>query len=956
MQHTAHAEKGASESIGPPPKLFVRTTLAQELDFYEQYEWCINPLRTIGDFLLFIPTELERLRSATVSWQREEHRKNIYLFACAISATVADYLAPSTPNLTRVGGTGGSLRLLLDTASYLLQMGCRIKNRLLDVDLASWVAAWNTNVEQICHLLVSGDQRDDRLLDSIAAATRTLSAAGLPVNVLKLRESLPFGLREQDSSHQDVVTLARAFMASHSPQTQPILVVGLRTAGTFFAPIVRECLTQSQSASVSWVTVRPRSGISAWELSAIREARHRKAHVVIVDDHPDSGETLALTLAILRKEGIALSETTILVPAHPAQRKASALRGWQPDVNLIKLDPAETFKSQFLATDAPSVIRAYYLREGWNDVVVGECSDPVAVQLKDRSSDFHVRLKRLYEVSLSSDDSLTTNTHRVLAKDVGYGWLGYHAYLAGTRLRPGVPRVLGLREGFLFSEWIDDDSNNCFKPPISVISSYITRRVASLRLQEDPCYDSNCYGNSAWYFLSKNLRGVYGPFVSHLKARPLRTELRTYLTAIPTFIDANLRPEEWVSDKKNWFKLDYEHDGFGNPGLNLNLVDPVYDLASAIFEFDLGVDEEKQLVTEYVDQTGDLTAGRRLVIHKLLYGMVASKAAQTRRMRARSRPERLFANAREFAARDFLVANLSQFCGERLRACFKPIWTDKVFITDLDGVFDRNLLCFPHPTLASLESLALLLTNAYSVVANTGRSVYHARAYCMAYPFSGVVAEHGTIFVDAVNHREVCPVSPNESAQLQIVRERINASDDLLMDPKYECAINVHTYRDAQNISPLPANTAQALLDGCPDLRFVSNSTETFILPKLADKTWGLRALLNHSGIRAVTAAIGDSDFDVDLLKFVDHPYAPANLSAGLRQLAASRQCRAMQEPFQRGLLHAVQDLLVRIGGLRKNVDESCYRPNDHLLTKLLRAADHTPFETALSAVQFWKL
>ena len=44
-------------------------------------------------------------------------------------------------------------------------------------------------------------------------------------------------------------------------------------------------------------------------------------------------------------------------------------------------------------------------------------------------------------------------TKYVLAKSVGWGWLGYHAFLIGHRLSEYVPPVLGLRDGVLYSEW-----------------------------------------------------------------------------------------------------------------------------------------------------------------------------------------------------------------------------------------------------------------------------------------------------------------------------------------------------------------------------------------------------------------------------------------------------------------------------------------------------------------------
>ena len=42
----------------------------------------------------------------------------------------------------------------------------------------------------------------------------------------------------------------------------------------------------------------------------------------------------------------------------------------------------------------------------------------------------------------------------MLAKSVGWGWLSYHAFIAGYRLSGFVPPILGLRNGILYMEWV----------------------------------------------------------------------------------------------------------------------------------------------------------------------------------------------------------------------------------------------------------------------------------------------------------------------------------------------------------------------------------------------------------------------------------------------------------------------------------------------------------------------
>jgi hypothetical protein len=58
------------------------------------------------------------------------------------------------------------------------------------------------------------------------------------------------------------------------------------------------------------------------------------------------------------------------------------------------------------------------------------------------------RLKRIFEVHLETPQG-RKEIRYVLAKSVGWGWLGYHAFLAGHRLSGFVPPILGLRDGIL---------------------------------------------------------------------------------------------------------------------------------------------------------------------------------------------------------------------------------------------------------------------------------------------------------------------------------------------------------------------------------------------------------------------------------------------------------------------------------------------------------------------------
>src|SRR5260370_35704345 len=126
---------------------------------------------------------------------------------------------------------------------------------------------------------------------------------------------------------------------------------------------------------------------------------------------------------------------------------------------------------------------------------------------------------------------------------------------------------------------------------------------------------------------------------------------------------------------------------------------------------------------------------------------------------------------------------------------------------------------------------------------------------------------------------------------------------------------------------------------GCDRLTFTSTLGDALIMPRDTDKGRGLlavRSLLGKTGER--TTAIGDSDRDIPMLDAADISYAPANSSSGIRALAHQGRCRLMSQPYQRGLLAAVHDLVSHHAARAAPVAGLRLQSRD-LIDGLLRAA-----------------
>jgi len=139
------------------------------------------------------------------------------------------------------------------------------------------------------------------------------------------------------------------------------------------------------------------------------------------------------------------------------------------------------------------------------------------------------REKRVFAIELSDRYGRATRKE-IFFKSAGWGWLGYHAYIAGRRLDGFVPELIGLRNGLLVTAWIDE--------------------------------------------------------------------------------------------------TDFEHHNFG--GAELDIADPAYDLAPAVFEFQWNRESEEQLLATYMRMSGDRTAADRMIIYKILYASMAMRHAEGR--------------------------------------------------------------------------------------------------------------------------------------------------------------------------------------------------------------------------------------------------------------------------------------------------------------------------------------
>jgi hypothetical protein len=140
-------------------------------------------------------------------------------------------------------------------------------------------------------------------------------------------------------------------------------------------------------------------------------------------------------------------------------------------------------------------------------------------------------------------------------------------------------------------------------------------------------------------------------------------------------------------------------------------------------------------------------------------------------------------------------------------------------------------------------------------------------------------------------------------------------------------------------------------------LTFLPTDSDTTIVPKGTHKGSGLLWAKKYLRFEGDTvAAIGDNDQDLDMFRAANLAFAPANSSKSVREFAAAGRCKLMRQPYQRGLLEAVTQLLHSDGQLCDKCDVQLQQAHGFglLLERLMEVAEQARFRK-LSSILSWQ-
>jgi trehalose-6-phosphatase len=814
---------------------------------------------------------------------------NSFLLTAAMSQVLEDYLHPEPWLLALLPGRLDRMRAAFGPAAGSVARATAAgwsilrRRRRGAAALMPARAALAALLERLADAVVcpGGSARLDA--DAVAAGRELLaSAARLPPDLRSELVRIPSCFRGFDQDPADLDRLGHDFALRWPDRARPLAVVGVRTSGSYLAPLCAAALRRRGYGDVRTLTIRPGHRLLAPERATLREVAGRDGLVLLTDDPPASGDSLARALSDLGRAGVPAARIVLLLQLFggrdalpPSLRgQAAVLLPWDEWAVHRRLTPA-----------AVRSTLAELLGPSGSVGAVERLGQPTGSPARG-----HVRAR--YRVQLV-DVCGERREQEILVVGVGLGYLGEHALAVARQLRPFVPELYGLRAGLLYRAWLPEARRLRPGAPETValagpIVAYTVARRRAFGVARDvtPRLGGRL---PAWEAASQILCRVFGR--GRIAARPLVDPYvrRLLRPTQPAVVDGNMALENWFSDHGRLRKVDAEQRAFSNR--NLYSFDPVFDLAGVA----AGAADElpRRLRDAYERLAGEPIDEERW----LLYELVHIWDAQRQGAPGRSDADQRFARAVQ-----------SYFSALFFRDVRRPP-AGPIAAVDIDGVLETDHLGFPSTSPAGARSLRALARHGFRAVLVSGRSLDDVRDRCRAYGLAGGVAEYGAVVYshDSGCVRSLLPAGA--PAELDRLRERLSAFDGVDVDPAYRYIVRAYRRDRSGTRRALPAETVAAAL-GCDApaarIRPVVGQGQTDFVPAGVDKGAGLRCLVADLGEDRIALAVGDTISDLPMLRLAERAFAPANADRALRAAGVPLLSRR----YQLGLAQATARLL----------------------------------------------
>jgi hydroxymethylpyrimidine pyrophosphatase-like HAD family hydrolase len=859
----------------------------------------------VADLLSSAETLTRRLQDAL----REEHWLDAYLFAAGLGQLAEDRVHADPFLLQRAASYLGGL------PSRPSRLAATLADRIGAVTRAAPGPATRRLLRARQPLTELTLRLADQVLASpgmgepgISALTALLRAS-LPAISSVPRDPMrvPACFYSFDQHPDDVRWLARAFRERYPALGKPLCIVGVRTSGSYLAPLHAAALRADGTSRVELLSYRPGRPFLRSERATLRGVSRAGGLVLVVDDPPGTGNSLAATARAIAAAGVPDSRIVFLLSLFgPSDELPDVLRSWP---TVVQPWADWTVHGRIAAQPVRRALAS--LADPGIEVLAAR---PVGTPYRAGERG-HMRAR--FAVRLSDHPAGTEVTKDILVEGAGLGYFGRQGVAIASALKDYVPHVYGFADGLLYRDWLPSaavsavaetrvadasvpgavlaDTAQADTTQADTVAAYVMARRQALPA---PAASVSRLGgrDPVWEVAAKVLSGQFGGLA--LPARPLLLEplVRWLLThEYPTVLDSKTDLRHWLPDPAadgGLRKVDFYQRAFGHH--DLTCYDPVFDLAGAAADPPTPLFEEK-LRQAYQDISGEQVDGERWLLYRLAQLWRLDGAGDLSHFDVRQRSAA--------AVHDYLaVLYLRDLSPGQGPLC----------AIDLDGVLECDQLGFPATSPTGILALRALIAHGYRPVLATGRSLPEVRDRCLAFGLAGGVAEYGAVLYHDGAAVDLRP--PESAAVLAQIRQELSRCPGVRVDPRYRYIV-----RASSDSGPLGAEVVAGIPAlGNPDVRVIHGDDQTDITVAGVDKGSGFRALaalLSDPAFLSDPAAlpdpgcalaVGDTPPDLPLLAFAQLARAPRNARLGSTGTGIKRTRHA----YQAGLSDACADLL----------------------------------------------
>jgi len=840
---------------------------------------------------------------------RQSSWLNAYLLAAGINQILEDYLHPDPYFLGKVSGYLAQMRPPVGRpaariAQFAAATTARHRSRRKPAPhLDSWQADFAALVQRLAEAAIRPLTVTPLTHGELLASAKDLVAVlarfpgPLPREVLRL----PSCFRSFDQQPADLERITREFAHRWPDHRQPLLVAGVRTSGSYLAPLYGALLKASGYRDVRVITLRPGRWLWRAERAELQSTIRRHGLVLLVDDPPVTGASLVQAAGTLERAGVPFPSIILLLQLFSARdglppklrRYPSVLLPWDAWAIHAQLAPAAV---QAALTELLAPARAV--------TAVSRLPLPPAQWERGHAH-------ALYQVELIDQVDRRRHEEIIYVRGAGLGYFSEHTLALARALGPLVSQVHGVRDGLVYRTWLPEgqrlppDEPGRESERAAAMIAYVEGRHHALRVEDDvslrlvgrlPVWEAGSnllaqvFGR-AWMFARLP---VVDPIVKHL----LRCTERS-------IIDGNMTSSHWFIDEADGsrlIKVGFDERAFSNR--DLYCYDPAFDVACLAANLDLSVsavsDQPHPIPGILREASENLSFGPISAERWLLYQFV--HLSSLRRMRHHGeRPE----------VRRALSRALQRYFAEIFFHDVAVPTEGALCALDIDGVLETGPLGFSGLTPASASTLRALTLHGYRPILATGRSLGEVRERCAAYHLAGGVAEYGSVVYNHDTGRARSLLSETDRHDLDQVRATLRDLPGVLLDVDYSHTVRAYRLDAAgkrRGLSPEDTAMVLAAAGMSRRVRTIAGHAQTDFMVVGIDKGTGLRALAADLGAdgQPPALAVGDTVSDLPMLDLAALAFAPASADARVRNSGV----RILKRPYQAGLAQAASKLL----------------------------------------------